>query len=185
MDAYRFVSALSQAAQRHGTQLQYGEVVGLQQTGERVTGVCLGRCYHCMRDPGASHGRLTGVALRQWLGLTVPIGPYPPEAARPPGRSYAALRRRWGDVNMVARRDGVMHGAANTTRQALRRIPPIGPALAVGTVPDGLPEPGVEVVEARAVSPKRLTGPLLLVHCRDTPMSMCLYPARMAFCCPQ
>ena len=34
-------SALSQAAQRHGAQLQYGEVVGLQRTGERITGVLL------------------------------------------------------------------------------------------------------------------------------------------------
>src|SRR4029434_2183797 len=36
MDAYRFVSALSQAAQRHGAQLQYGEVVGLQRTGAQI-----------------------------------------------------------------------------------------------------------------------------------------------------
>ena len=47
------------------------------------------------------------------------------------------------------------------------------------------PNLAAEVVEAEPVSaPRRLTA-LSLVHCRDTTMSICLYPARMAFCYPQ
>ena len=77
MDAYRFVSALSQAAQRHGAQLQYGEVVGLQRTGERITGVLLkdGATIAC-ETLVLAMGAWTGVALTQWLGLSVPIGPH-------------------------------------------------------------------------------------------------------------
>ena len=78
MDAYRFVSALSQAAQRHGAQLQYGEVVGLQRAGEQVTGVLLrdGSTITC-ETLVLAMGAWTGMALAQWLGLAVPIGPYP------------------------------------------------------------------------------------------------------------
>jgi glycine oxidase len=111
MDAYRFVSALSQAAQRHGAQLQYGEVVGLQQTGARVTGVLLkdGATIAC-ETLVLAMGAWTGIALKQWLSLTVPIGPYPLQKlhVRPAG-PMPRCAVRWGDVNMVARRDGVMH----------------------------------------------------------------------------
>ena len=111
MDAYRFVSALSQAAQRHGAQLQYGEVVGLQRAGERVTGVLLkdGSTITC-ETLVLAMGAWTGVALAQWLGLAVPIGPYPLQKlhVRPAG-PMPRCAVRWGDVNMVARRDGVMH----------------------------------------------------------------------------
>jgi glycine oxidase len=111
MDAYRFVSALSQAAQRHGVQLQYGEVVGLQRARERVTGVLLkdGGTVAC-ETLVLTMGAWTGVALAQWLGLSVPIGPYALQKlhVRPAG-PMPRCAVRWGDVNMVARRDGLIH----------------------------------------------------------------------------
>src|SRR5215475_3787510 len=57
---------------------RYGEVVGLQRTGERVTGVLLkdGATIAC-ETLVLAMGAWTGVALAQWLGLMVPIGPYP------------------------------------------------------------------------------------------------------------
>jgi len=111
MDAYRFVSALSQAAQRHGARVQQGEVVGLRRAGERVTGVVLqdGTTVESTTLV-LTMGAWTGVALAQWLGLAVPIGPYPLQKlhVRPAG-PLPRCAVRWGEVNMVARRDGVVH----------------------------------------------------------------------------
>jgi len=111
MDAYRFVSALSQAAQRRGAGVQQGEVVGLQRTGERVTGVVLKDGTLIESETLVlTMGAWTGVALAQWLGLSVPIGPYPLQKlhVRPAG-PLPRCAVRWGDVNMVARRDGMVH----------------------------------------------------------------------------
>ena len=111
MDAYRFVTALSKAAQRHGAQLQRGAVVGLQRAGARVTGMLLkdGTTVSC-ETLVLAMGAWTGVALAQWLGLSVPIGPYALQKlhVRPAG-PLPRCAVRWGDVNMVARRDGVVH----------------------------------------------------------------------------
>ena len=111
MDAYRFVTALSKAAQRHGAQLQRGAVVGLRRAGARVTGVLLkdGTTVSC-ETLVLAMGAWTGVALAQWLDLSVPIGPYALQKlhVRPAG-PLPRCAVRWGDVNMVARRDGVVH----------------------------------------------------------------------------
>ena len=111
MDAYRFVTALSRAAQRHGAQLQRGTVVGLRRAGAHVTGVLLkdGPTVSC-ETLVLAMGAWTGVALAQWLDLSVPIGPYALQKlhVRPAG-PLPRCAVRWGDVNMVARRDGVVH----------------------------------------------------------------------------
>lgn len=111
MDAYRFVSALSQAAQRRGARVQQGEAVGLRRAGERITGVVLKDGTTVESETLVlTMGAWTGVALTQWLGLSVPIGPYPLQKlhVRPAG-PLPRCAVRWGDVNMVARRDGVVH----------------------------------------------------------------------------
>ena len=138
------LSRLSQAAQRHGAQLQYGEVVGLQRAGEQVTGVLLKDGHHYVRDPGAGHGRLDGCGPGAVVGSRcADWSVSPPEAARPPSRSCPRCAVRWGDVNMVARRDGVMHvGSKHDPTGFEGASYRYGQALAVGTVPDGLPESG-------------------------------------------
>lgn len=153
MDAYRFVSALSQAAQRRGARVQQGEVVGLQRAGERVTGVVLkdGTTVESATLVLAM-GAWTGVALAQWLGLSVPIGPYALQKlhVRPAG-PLPRCAVRWGEVNMVARRDGVMHvGSKHDPTGFEARPTEAGRHWMLErfqTVFPGLP---AEVVEARA-----------------------------------
>ena len=153
MDAYRFVSALSQAAQRHGAQLQYGEVVGLQRAGERVTGVLLkdGSTITC-ETLVLAMGAWTGVALAQWLGLAVPIGPYPLQKlhVRPAG-PMPRCAVRWGDVNMVARRDGVMHVGSKHDPTGFEVHPTdMGRHWLLERFQTVFPNLAAEVVEARA-----------------------------------
>jgi glycine oxidase len=153
MDAYRFVSALAQAAQRHGALLQYGEVVGLQQTGERVTGVLLkdGAIVAC-ETLVLAMGAWTGVALAQWLGLTVPIGPYPLQKlhVRPAG-PMPRCAVRWGEVNMVARRDGVMHVGSKHDPTGFEALPTaMGRHWLLERFQTVFPHLAADVVEARA-----------------------------------
>jgi glycine oxidase len=153
MDAYRFVSALSQAAQRCGAQLQYGEVIGLQQTGERVTGVVLedGAIMEC-ETLVLAMGAWTGVALRQWLSLTVPIGPYPLQKlhVRPAG-PMPRCAVRWGEVNMVARRDGVMHVGSKHDPTGFEALPTaMGRHWLLERFQTVFPNLAADVVEARA-----------------------------------
>lgn len=111
MDAYRFVSALSQAAQRRGARVLQGHVVGLRRAGEGVTGVLLADGTTVETEALVlAMGAWTGMALTQWLDLAVPIGPYPLQKlhVRPAG-PLPRCAVRWGEVNMVARRDGVVH----------------------------------------------------------------------------
>ena len=153
MDAYRFVSALSQAAQRHGAQLQYGEVVGLQRTGERITGVLLkdGATIAC-ETLVLAMGAWTGVALTQWLGLSVPIGPYALQKlhVRPAG-PMPRCAVRWGEVNMVARRDGVMHVGSKHDPTGFEAHPTdMGRHWLLERFQTVFPNLAAEVVEARA-----------------------------------
>jgi glycine/D-amino acid oxidase-like deaminating enzyme len=153
MDAYRFVSALSQAAQRHGARLQYGEVIGLQQAGERVTGILLkdGAIMAC-ETLVLAMGAWTGVALRQWLSLTVPIGPYPLQKlhVRPAG-PMPRCAVRWGEVNMVARRDGVMHVGSKHDPTGFEALPTaMGRHWLLERFQTVFPNLAADVVEARA-----------------------------------
>ena len=153
MDAYRFVSALSQAAQRHGAPLQYGEVLGLQRTGERVTGVLFkDDATMACETLVLAMGAWTGVALAQWLGLSVPIGPYPLQKlhVRPAGpMPHCAVR--WGEVNMVARRDGVMHVGSKHDPTGFEAHPTdMGRHWLLERFQTVFPHLAAEVVEARA-----------------------------------
>ena len=59
IDGYRFVSALSQAAQRHGAQLRQAEAVGLQRTGRSGERCAVaGRHHGALRHLGFDHGRV-------------------------------------------------------------------------------------------------------------------------------
>jgi glycine oxidase len=169
MDAYRFVSALSQAAQRHGARIRQGEVVGLQRAGERVTGVVLqdGTTVAC-ETLVLTMGAWTGVALARWLGLAVPIGPYALQKlhVRPVG-PLPRCAVRWGEVNMVARRDGVVHVGSKHDPTGFEAYPTdAGRHWLLERFQTVFPGLHAEVVEARAglgaATPDRLpmVGPV-------------------------
>ncbi len=111
MDPFLFVNALAKAAAGRGVNIRQQEVVGLQRQGVRVTGV---RCQDGTVIPCdtlvIAMGAWSGPALKQWLDIDLPIGPYSLQKLhlRPAGAGlHCAIR--WGDVNMVSRRDGFIH----------------------------------------------------------------------------
>lgn len=111
MDPFLFVNALAKAAEGRGVKIRQEEVVGLQRQGARVTGVRYkdGTVMPCDTLVIAM-GAWSGPALKQWLGIDLPIGPYSLQKLhlRPAGEGlHCAIR--WGEVNMVSRRDGFIH----------------------------------------------------------------------------
>jgi glycine oxidase len=111
MDAQRFVEALTKAAERRGVALQHGEVVGLRRDGDRVTGVRLtdGSTLESQTLVLAM-GAWTAPALSRWLGLSMPIEPHSLQKIHvQPAGPPPACAVRWGGVNIVSRRDGLVH----------------------------------------------------------------------------
>ena len=111
MDAARFVSALSQAAQRHRGQLRYGEVVGLQRARDRVSAVVLkdGSTLACDTLVVALGG-WTGAAVSTWLGASLPVAPHSLQKLHVrPVDLAPRCAVHWDGVNIVARRDGLVH----------------------------------------------------------------------------
>lgn len=111
MDGHRFVAALFQAAQQHGARLCQAEAVGLQRRGQRVTAVQLqdGTTVPC-ETLVLTLGAWSGLATADWLQVALPIAPHSLQKLhlRPQG-SPLRCAVRWEDVNMVTRRDGLVH----------------------------------------------------------------------------
>lgn len=74
LDSYRYTLALAQAAEHHGAKIIHGEAIGLQATGNRVTGVRLKRgamaCDAVVVALGPWSGQVSG-----WLGRNIPVQP--------------------------------------------------------------------------------------------------------------
>ena len=169
MDAYRFVSALTQAAQRHGMRLHQGEVVGLRRTNERVTAVLLrdGSTVPCDAVV-LTMGAWTGVAASAWLGLSLPIAPHSLQKlhVRPTGRALQCAVR-WDEVNIVTRRDDLVHVGSKHDPTGFTAQPTLeGRHWMLERLQTILPTCAVEVIEARAglavATPAKipLVGPL-------------------------
>ncbi len=111
LDPYLFTNALSHAASRHGARLVNGEAVGLDTASDRLTGVRLagGDVVPCDTAVMAM-GAWGGDALQRWLGVSLPIGPYPLQKLhlQPEGPPLGCAVR-WMETNMVHRVDGLMH----------------------------------------------------------------------------
>lgn len=111
MDPFLFVNALAKAAAGRGVKIRQEEVIGLQRQGGRVTAV---RCKDGTVIPCdtlvIAMGAWSGPALKQWLGIALPIGPYSLQKLhlRPAGEGLRCAIR-WGEVNIVSRRDGFIH----------------------------------------------------------------------------
>ena len=122
MDAQRFVSALASASERCGARIRQAEAVALDRKGSKVAGVRLADgtrigCDTVVLAMGAWVGRATS----DWLGTSVPTGPNPLQKLhlRVAGDSLG-LAVRWGGINMVQRRDGLLHRRQQARSHGLR-----------------------------------------------------------------
>ncbi len=153
IDGYRFVSALSQAAQRHGAQLRQAEAVGLQRTGDRVTAVQLqdGTAVPC-DTLVLTMGAWSGIAASDWLSGSLPIVPHSLQKIhlRPKGRAlHCAVR--WNEVNIVTRRDDLVHvGSKHDPTGFVAQPTPEGRHWLLERLNTILPTFEAEVVEANA-----------------------------------
>ena len=73
--AYRFVLALIEAAERQGTELRHGEVVGLQSNGRRVTGVQLRQGETIAAETVVLAMGPWSQQAAAWVGLKIPVYP--------------------------------------------------------------------------------------------------------------
>jgi len=73
--AYRFVLALVEAAERQGMELRHGEVVGLQSSGGRVTGVQLRRGEIIATETVVLAMGPWSQQAAAWVGLKIPVYP--------------------------------------------------------------------------------------------------------------
>ena len=151
MDAYRFVSACP----RHSATVRSSSMAKWSACSGLASGslACYqGRLHHYVRDPGTGHGRLDRCGPGTVVGSRcADWSVSPPEAARPPSRSYATLRRALGDVNMVARRDGVMHVGSKHDPTGFEAHPTdMGRHWLLERFQTVFPNLAAEVVEARA-----------------------------------
>lgn len=161
MDARRFVEALAKAAEKRGVALQQGEAVGLRREGARVTGIRLkdGSTLGCGMLILAM-GAWTGLAVAQWLGLSLPIAPYSLQKlhVRPSGPALACAIR-WDGANIVSRLDGLVHVGSKHEHTGFEARPSEdGKRWLLERLQTILPELDAAVVEAKAGLAATLPG---------------------------
>src|SRR5712691_6313536 len=81
LDSYSYTTLLAEAARKLGTSVRTGNVQGLQQRGNQVTGVVLDNGVLPADQVVIAMGPWTGEAER-WLGCPLPIEPYKGEICR-------------------------------------------------------------------------------------------------------
>ncbi len=112
MDAQRCVNAMETIVRARGGTLIHGEVTGLRREGARVHAVELrdGSTVPCDRALVLALGGWTGVAVSRWLGVSLPIRPHALQKlhVRPRGAPLGCAVR-WSGLNVVTRRDGMVH----------------------------------------------------------------------------
>jgi glycine oxidase len=74
IESYRYVLALAQAAEKLGTEIHYGNVVGLMKNGEKVTGIKTSSYEITSQNTVLAMGPWAGMSS-SWLGFPVPVGP--------------------------------------------------------------------------------------------------------------
>ncbi len=112
MDVQRCVDALETIVRARGGTFINGEVTGLRRDGNRVQAVELrdGSSVSCPSALVLALGGWTGVAVSRWLGVSLPIQPHSLQKlhVRPRGAPLGCAVR-WGGLNVVTRRDGMVH----------------------------------------------------------------------------
>lgn len=125
MDPQLFVDALAMAAQRKGAKFVTGEAKGLESKGDRVTGLRLADGTVMDADGVIiATGAWSGQVLRSWLDINLPIEPCGLQklhlkASGPP----LGCAVRWGGVNIVHRRDGLIHVGSKRDPNAFEATP--------------------------------------------------------------
>ena len=111
LDSRLYTEALAGAAVRRGASLVMGEVVGLETSGSRVTGVRL--------DAGVIECGAVVMALgpwsrlfSQWLGVDIPIEPLKGEIVRLEGMDPPVRHHVHGSCSVVQKADGQLWVAA-------------------------------------------------------------------------
>ena len=153
MDPQLFVDALALAAQRRGAKVVTGEATGLESSGGRVTGLRLGDGT-VLDSEGViiATGPWSGAVMRDWLDIGLPIEPCGLQklhlkTSGPP----LGCAVRWGGVNIVQRRDGLIHAGSKRDPNAFQATPdPESRDWLLERVRFILPGLEVEVAEARA-----------------------------------
>ena len=116
MDPKLFMSALSNAAEAKGVVIQrQNQAVGLHVAGGRIKGIALqdGSSLECSSVVLAI-GAWTPTAVSEWLGIELPVEPYGLQKLHLGLGKAAPLNCavRWGGVNIVSRRDGLVHAGS-------------------------------------------------------------------------
>ena len=89
LDSRKYTLALAEAAKKRGASVRSGEIVGLESSGDRVTGGKAGRCLHPLRASIAGHGAVVA-AGRTLAGSVHPGGP---AEGRNPANGTSGKRR--------------------------------------------------------------------------------------------
>ena len=116
MDPKLFMTALANTAEAEGVALRRQEkAVGLAVAGGRISGVRLqdGSMLECSSVVLAT-GAWTQLAMSDWLGYDLPVEPYGLQKLHL-NLGYAAPLNcavRWNGVNIVCRRDGLVHAGS-------------------------------------------------------------------------
>jgi glycine/D-amino acid oxidase-like deaminating enzyme len=116
MDPKLFMTALANTAVAEGVDLQrQSKAVGLAVAGGRISGVLLqdGRTLECSSVVLAT-GAWTLKAVSEWLGYELPVEPYGLQKLHLNLGSATPLNCavRWNGVNIVCRRDGLVHAGS-------------------------------------------------------------------------
>ena len=169
IDAQGFVSALAAASEAKGVRIRQAEAVGLSRRGSKVAGIRLADgselgCDTVVLAMGAWVGQVTP----DWLGMPFPTGPYPLQKLhlRVAG-DRLGLAVRWGGINIVQRKDGLLHAGSKPDPTGFEARPTEeGRKHMLERIRTILPGLDVEVAEARAAvassTPGRnpIVGPL-------------------------
>lgn len=153
MDPQLFVDAVALAAQKRGTKILTGEAKGLESKGGRVTGLSLIDGTVLNSDVVIiATGPWSGAMLRDWFDISLPVEPCGLQklhlkTSGPPLRCAV----RWGGVNIVQRRDGLIHAGSKRDPNGFRTTPDQESRdWLLERVTSILPGLRAEVVQARA-----------------------------------
>ncbi len=165
MDPKLFMAALAHAAESEGVRiLRRSPAVGLSISGDRVSSVALqdGNYLECSSVVLAT-GAWTPQVLSEWLGYNLPVVPHGLQKIHINLGSADPLNCavRWNSVNIVCRRDGLVHAGSKFDPAGFDTKPTndVRDWLLdqVGTIVPGLQPLGVETIAAFAAStPNRI-----------------------------
>ncbi len=171
MDPKLFMAALSKAAEAKGVVVRrQTQAVGLDVSGGRIRSVALqdGSRLECSSVVLAT-GAWAPKVVSEWLGIDLPVIPYGLQKLHLGLGTAAPLNCavRWGGVNIVSRRDGLVHAGSRFDPAGFDSQPSTEAQEwllgQVASIMPGFQPSGIENIAAFAAStPQRipLVGPL-------------------------